>query len=94
MIAAGDMTAKDFIKSQMNEAKPIIIISEGVFPNASGLDTYRVMVQFTINSPIIFYYAFHKGYFVLDGTYSCEGKNNHENDGLIDQTMDSVQFET
>jgi hypothetical protein len=93
MIAAGSMTAKEFLENQMSQAKPMIILSGGIFPNASGLDTYRVIVQFTKDGPIIFYYAFHQGYFVLNGTYSCGGKNNNENDGLIEQKMESVQFE-
>jgi hypothetical protein len=93
MIAAGSITSKEFLENQMNQAKPMIILSEGIFPNASSLDTYRVIVQFTIDGPNIFYYAFHQGYFVLNGTYSCGGKNNNENDGLIEQTMESVQFE-
>jgi hypothetical protein len=94
MIAAGTVTSKEYLINQMNEAKPNTIISEGSFPNVAGLDTYRAVVQFTSMSPIIMYYIFHQGVFVLEGIYSCDKGNSSLNDTLIDQTMDSVQFET
>ena len=93
MIAAGTVTSKEYLISQMNQAKPNKVISEGSFPNVAGLDTYRAVVQFTTMGPIVMYYIFHQGVFVLEGIYSCDKNNNSINDKLIDQTMDSVQFE-
>jgi hypothetical protein len=94
MVAAGTVTSKEYLISQMNEAKPINIFTEGTFPNEAGLDTYRAVVQFTSKGPIIMYYIFHQGVFVLEGIYSSDKNNNSINDKLIDQTMDSVQIET
>jgi hypothetical protein len=94
LMFTGSMTAKEFLVYEMDQAKPDIIISEGTFPNASGLDGYRVIFQFSINEPILYYYAFSQGYHILNPIYSCEGKNNNnENDVLIEETMNSVQFE-
>jgi hypothetical protein len=94
LMFTGSMTAKEFLIYEMDQAKPDIIISEGTFPNASGLDVYRVIFQFSKNEPILYYYAFHKGYQILNPIYSCEGKNNNNvNDVLIDETMNSIQFE-
>jgi hypothetical protein len=93
LMFAGSMTAKEFLNDQMAQAKPEIIISEGTFPNASGLDAYRVIFQFSVNEPALYYYVFHQDHYILNGIYSCQGKNNTENDVLIEKTMNSVQFE-
>ena len=93
MMFSASMTAKEFLISQMNEAKPINIFSEGSFPNAAALDTYRMVIQFDAKGPIDIYYVFHKDYYLLNGIYAPETDNCKSNDALIDKTMYSLQFE-
>lgn len=94
MMASGTMTAEEFIQYQMDGVQPQVILSEGPFPNAAGLDTYRAVFQVTERGPVIMYYEFHQGVFMLEGAYSCNPGNNAANDKLIDATMYSMRFES